>query len=138
MSRSDEFNAGYQGQHSPTAGWGAPLHDMTSNGTYPEDFYSHNGPRYYGGHSDIGEFSVRQIQGYRGKPEELVRVYRAMPKNVEAAINPGDWVTISKRYAHEHGEAALGGDYKVISRSFPAKHVYNQGDAPEEFGYFPH
>jgi hypothetical protein len=111
---------------------------MTSNGTYPEDFYSHNGPRYYGGHSDIGEFSVRQIQGYRGKPEELVRVYRAMPKNVEAAINPGDWVTISKRYAHEHGEAALGGDYKVISRSFPAKHVYNQGDAPEEFGYFPH
>lgn len=140
MSASDHLNEeqfGYRINHRPDKEWGAPLHDMTGGGNiYPEDFYSEEGPRFYGGHSREGRDDVLKAQSYRGQPDKPVTIYRAVPKHVKE-INPGDWVTINKGYAHYHGAGPLGGDYHILSKVVPAKHVINPGDSPSEFGYFP-
>ena len=52
-------------------------------------------------------------------------------------INAGDWVTINKKYAEEHGKAHLNGNYKILSKSVPAKHLYTDGNSVHEFGYDP-
>ena len=119
---------------------GAPLHDMTGGGTvYPEDFYSEKGPRYYGGHSQVGMADVRTAQAYRGQPDKPVTIYRAVGKHI-TDINPGDWVTINREYAKEHGEGTVTnqhGGYHILTKVVPARHVRNPGDSPSEFGYFP-
>jgi hypothetical protein len=51
-------------------------------------------------------------------------------------INSGDWVTITHRYAKEHGLANLK-NYKIISKIVPAKHLYTTGDSIHEWGYDP-
>lgn len=135
MGRNDEFHASYRGSHEPHSG--APLHEMTGQGTiYPEDFYSSSGPQNYGGHSPSGKAAVRFAQGYRGKPDKPVTIYRAVPKGV-TRINAGDWVAIHPSYAHQHGESNLNNDYTLLSKTVPAKHIINPGDSPEEFGYHP-
>ena len=52
-------------------------------------------------------------------------------------INPGDWVTLNKQYATEHGHGALNGKFKILSKSVPAKHLFTSGDSVHEFGYDP-
>lgn len=52
-------------------------------------------------------------------------------------INPGDWVTVSKRYAVSHGKTNLLNDYKIITKVVPAKHLFTTGDSLHEFGYDP-
>jgi hypothetical protein len=134
MGRRDNFDDSYRINHRPT--YGAPLHDMTGNGEiYPEDFYSENGPRYYGA-SQIGRDDVITAQSYRGQPDKPVTIYRAVPRHVNE-INPGDWVTINKGYAHLHGASALQGDYHVLEKTVPARHIINPGDSPSEWGYYP-
>ncbi len=50
-------------------------------------------------------------------------------------INNGDWVTLSKQYAKEHGEGALNGKYKIISQKIPARKLFTDGNSIQEFGY---
>jgi hypothetical protein len=50
-------------------------------------------------------------------------------------INSGDWVTIDRNYAKEHGEANLGGRYKIVSKTVPAKTLYTDGNDIFEWGY---
>jgi hypothetical protein len=52
-------------------------------------------------------------------------------------INSGDWVTINKRYAIGHGRSTLLGDYKILTKTVPAKHLFTTGDSLHEFGYDP-
>ena len=52
-------------------------------------------------------------------------------------INPGDWVTINKKYAILHGESSLNGEYRVLSKTVPAKHLYTDANSIHEFGYDP-
>lgn len=145
----------YRGEHTaPDSTDGSPLHDVTAKGTYPDDFYSHKGFRYY---SDYGNGydskSHYKVTATRAKPDEKVWIHRAIPTDVyknafkEAKksgksplhhmIQKGDWVTISKEYAHDHGEGALNGDYKVASMRVPARHVFTNGDSIHEWGYDP-
>jgi hypothetical protein len=49
-------------------------------------------------------------------------------------INIGDWVTINKRYAIEHGKNELG-RYKIISKTVFAKNLYTDGNSVHEWGY---
>jgi hypothetical protein len=175
----------------PSAEDGAPLHDMTGEGTiYPDDIYSANGLRYYGTGSDRADReSMSVIQSTKGKPNASVKMYRAVPhvktptellakleKQMNAyqrrrklpegisdgsawydsawdtradlqemendptavikKINNGDWVTLSRAYAKEHGESALNGEYKIISKSVKAKTLFTNGDSINEFGYW--
>ena len=52
-------------------------------------------------------------------------------------INAGDWVTINKKYAEEHGKAHLNNKYKIISKKVPARHLYTDANSVHEFGYDP-
>jgi ribosomal protein S18 acetylase RimI-like enzyme len=58
-------------------------------------------------------------------------------KGKRLTINPGDWVTISRKYAQEHGEANLNGKFKIVSKTVRAKDIYTAGDSFLEWGYDP-
>lgn len=50
-------------------------------------------------------------------------------------INPGDWITIWRPYAVEHGNGALNGEYKILTKTVPASTLYTDGNSLYEFGY---
>jgi hypothetical protein len=126
----------YQGQHqAPTAGSGKPLFDLTD--IYPEDFYSAKGVQYYGVGNPNDARVISQLQGLRNRPNDAVWMYRAVPKDAPSAINKGDWVTIDRQYAKEHGESALNNEYKIIKRKVYARDLFTNGDSPYEMGYDP-
>ena len=127
----------YKGFHKapdPKVGTSSPLHDLSK--TNPEDLYSHKGAQYYGhGDSSMDNDTHRMIMKHRGKPENDVIAYRAVPKHVTGDINSGDWVTINKKYAKDHGEGPLKGNYKILEKKVKAKNLHNNGDSIHEFGY---
>jgi hypothetical protein len=61
----------------------------------------------------------------------------ANPNASKPTIGTGDWVTINRAYAAQHGESALNNKYRIISKKVPAKHLFTSGDSPHEFGYDP-
>jgi hypothetical protein len=60
------------------------------------------------------------------------------PMEPPKTINPGDWVTLSRGYAKRHGEGRLNGNYRILSKRVPARHVYTDGNDLNEWGYSPH
>jgi len=50
-------------------------------------------------------------------------------------INSGDWVTINKRYAIEHGITNLNNRFKIITKTVPASTLYTDGNSIHEWGY---
>lgn len=179
-------NPEYQGHHTPPGpDSGSPLHDLTLNGTYPDDVYSEKGQEYYGTRyppiHDAESFPI--VRSVRGKPKSMVTVYRAVPRELtkqdkidtvdaqmrkilergpkhgdynslhkqreallglpdepkptKVGINPGDWVTLSRTYAKDHGDGQFEGKYRILSKKVPAKHLYTNGDSIHEFGYHP-
>jgi len=140
----------YRGSHqAPGPHFGAPMHDVSGNGMYPEDFYGPNGARYYANINDpIDREAHRQVLSVRGKPDAMVTIHRAIPTHVHEAamktedpikhmIRHGDWVAIHKGYAKIHGEGPLKGKYKIASMRVPAKHVWTNADSIHEWGYHP-
>lgn len=57
-------------------------------------------------------------------------------QDAKIIINSGDWVTINKRYAKEHGEHALNGNYKILMKRVPAKCLFTDANSLHEFGYW--
>lgn len=115
----------------------APLHDLS--GAFDDTIYGKAGLQNYGtGSPRLDQEALRVFGKVKGNPDAEVTIYRAVPKgeNVKS-INPGDWVTVSKEYAMEHGEGTLGGKYKIISQKVPAKHVTTNADSILEQGYYP-
>ena len=55
----------------------------------------------------------------------------------EIGINAGDWVTTSRQYAKDHGESALNGNYKILTKKAKAKELFTAGDSHHEWGYHP-
>jgi hypothetical protein len=51
-------------------------------------------------------------------------------------INKGDWVSITKQYAKDHGESALD-NYKIITKTVSSQHIFTNGDSIHEWGYDP-
>jgi hypothetical protein len=126
----------YKGQHqAPMMDSGKPLFDLTD--IYPDDFYSSKAVQYYGTGSPNDYRVISQLQSLRNKPNEPVWMYRAVPKDAESVINKGDWVTIDRQYAKEHGENALKGEFKIIKRKASARDLFTNGDSPFEMGYDP-
>jgi len=127
----------YRIQHrAPTSESGAPLHSLTDNGYYPDDVYSRNGPRFYGtGDASKDAKAFRIVNAYKGEPDAPVTIYRAVPSDVDAGINPGDWVTIVREYAEDHGNSVFDGDYKIITKQVKASQIFTNGDSIQEWGY---
>ena len=110
------------------------LHDLL--GIYGDDIYSKNAKQYYGDGYPYDMESIKVMQAVRNKPEQQVNVYRAIPSEIEdAVINNGDWVTLSKTYAKEHGENHLDGNYKLIQQKIPARKLFTDGNSIHELGY---
>jgi hypothetical protein len=128
----------YRGEHrAPDKSGGAPLHDLSN--IYPDDIYGPNAAQYYGHYGQNNPMdvdSIRKIQMMRGKPRRGISIYRAVPKGVKS-INPGDWVTISKEYAKEHGESTLDGKYTILHKIVNAGQLYTDGNSIHEWGYDP-
>jgi hypothetical protein len=141
MPASDDirFMPDYSGEHkAPQRDYGAPLDNL--KGVYPDDVYGPNAAQYYGHSSGdaTDKAAARIIQATKGKPNALVKVFRAIPKSIQSnEINPGDWITTIKSYAVDHGEGPLGGDYKILEKTVPAGDLYTNGDSIFEFGYDP-
>jgi hypothetical protein len=138
----------YAGQHgAPDAESGSPIYDVTANGTYPQDFYSHNGLRYYGtGDEALDRSAYQKIQSFKNNPDAMVKVWRAVPWEGKGKrpgalggqhLNPGDWVAISRQYAIDHGESALNGNYALIATYRPARELFTAGDSMHEWGWSP-
>jgi hypothetical protein len=129
----------YRGRHTaPTNdGFCRPLYDVT--GMYPDDIYTPAGVRYYGdGISIADKESWSKIQEYRGRPDAIVTIYRAVPKGVKNAnIVRGDWVTLSKAYAKGHGISVLDGNYTILTKKVKAKDLWTEGNSMNEWGYDP-
>ena len=129
----------YMGLHRPQGAGAAPLHDLTGAGTiYPDDVYSENAVQYYGtGDPALDRRSMSIAHSYKNKPDAKVTIFRAVPSNAGDTINTGDWVTINKNYAEQHGESALRGDYKIIQKQVKARDIFTNGDSIHDWGYDP-
>ena len=184
----------YRGDHKSAGTEGAPLHDLTSNGVYPQDVYSVNGLQYYGtGQEDLDREAFNLVRNFHNSPKKSIKIYRAVPyvksnqeqlqdiadaKNLWLkrskvhknfldlnvpekyyydylddlenkiqdnkefidnvnTINSGDWITIIKKYAIEHGKAHLNNKYKVLSKTVLAKEIFTDGNSWLEWGYHP-
>lgn len=65
-----------------------------------------------------------------------VTIYRAVPKSLkEGCVRNGDWVTLSKSYAEQHGDHALEGNYRIMEEVVPAGNLYWDGNDINEWGY---
>lgn len=72
------------------------------------------------------------------KELEILLKDPSVAEEKKVTINPGDWVTISHRYASLHGESTLLNKYRILTKTVPAKHLFTTGDTLFEFGYQPH
>jgi len=140
-NRAGESVDDYAGMHRPPMrDSGAPAHDLTGGGAvYPDDVYSPNAVQYYGtGNPAMDQETVEILNSLKGNPDEMVSIYRAVPSDASGAeISAGDWVTVNRNYAIDHGEGTLRGDYSIIERKVPARDIYTNGDSIHEFGFDP-
>jgi hypothetical protein len=117
---------------------GAPAHDLTGGGAiYPENVYSADGARIYGGgEPEMARRVHSVITSMRGNPNAKVQIYRAVPKGTRQ-VNVGDWVTIDREYAEQHGQSNLNNDYDILSNTVNADEIYTDGNSLFEWSYHP-
>lgn len=127
----------YQGHDAPSMGdgGGSPLHNVV--GAYPPDVYSHVGERFYSSGHRLDSRGYALIQSYKNRPNRILTVYRAVPKDVKAGINPGDWVTPIRPYAMEHGRDNLRNEFRIVSKQVHARDLFTSGNSWLEWGYDP-
>lgn len=127
----------YKLQHTaPTKEYGASGDNL--KGVFPDDIYSKDAQRFYGhGDKAMDEESLSIIRKIKDNPDADVTIYRAIPKELDVEINPNDWVTISKRYATEHGDGPLKGEYKILEKRVKAREIFTDGNSIHEWGYSP-
>lgn len=103
-------------------------------------------------HNKFGFFPVGNsiVHDYEDKFEDLEyddkqkAVYDAIVSDVEQLssadkiqITAGDWVTVNRGYAVEHGRNELKNNFRVIEKTVKARDLYTNGDSVHEWGYDP-
>jgi hypothetical protein len=68
---------------------------------------------------------------------ELEKLNLQPVETQKIGINPGDWVTINRQYAVEHGQSNLQKRYRILTKTVKAKDLYTVGDSVHEWGYDP-
>lgn len=130
------FQEDYQMEHlAPAKEEGNSSLDNVSF-SFGKDIYSSNAFNLYKqGNDKESKQSIDIINKFKGNPNAMVTVYRAVPLNVEAKIIPGDWITLSKEYADIHGRSSLNNKYKILSKKIPAREIYTDGNSIHEWGW---
>lgn len=132
----------YWGGHRPgSPEFGAPAHDLTHNGMYPDDVYTHMHLYDFGGdHNSRRSRETRELlHRIRGNPDAKVTMYRSLPpEHADKGFRPGDWVSLHHDYAKQHGVHPTdpSKDWPVIHAEVPAKHLWTNADSLDEFGYY--
>ncbi len=106
---------------------------------YGDDIYSSKARQYYGmgpAYKDADNETLSVMDKMRGNPEQEITIYRSVPTGIKT-IYEGDWITLSKIYADQHGWAYLEEGYDVITKKVKAKEVFTSGDGLPEWGYYP-
>lgn len=139
-------DSAYQGGHKAPVndGYSAPAYDLTGGGSiYPADIYTDpKAFQYYGDLSSMDAVRMSQksldtLRKLKSNPDAEITIYRAVPKNIkDGDINPGDWVTINKDYAIDHGRRQFNGG-KILTKTVKAKEIFTDGNSIHEFGYDP-
>lgn len=57
--------------------------------------------------------------------------------DIKPTIGVRDWVTITRRYAEDHGELAIPNGYTIITKTVLAKDLFTDGNSIHEWGYDP-
>ena len=83
---------------------------------------------------DMWRLSFFTSEDFKQKFEEFTS---QLPKKQKMTINVGDWVTIDRNYAVDHGRSTLLGNYIIISKTVKAQDIYTAGDSIFEWGYDP-
>lgn len=92
----------YKGYHqSPDKENGAPLHDLRT--IYPDDIYSQEGARIYGTGEPYDHSAISILRDAKGKPNKLIKVYRAVPKVITKEQHIDDIIR-QKRYILKYGK----------------------------------
>jgi len=107
------------------------------NNIYPDDIYSAKALQYYGTGDPFDKKTFQIINSLRNNPDKMVTIYRAIPDDINADINAGDWVGITPEYAKMHGESRFDGKYKILKKQVKASEIHNNGDSIHEWGYNP-
>lgn len=119
----------------PDSEGGSPLNDLEM--MFP-DIYSVKGDRYYASYGMAGEKQAMEIiREMKDKPDADITIYRSVNPDEKTTINAGDWVTIVKDYARQHGESNLEKGYKIVSKKVKASDIFNDGNSIVEWGYRP-
>ena len=98
------------------------MKEYLRRGKMPKDSKFDNGSKWF-------DWAYDERARLRNLPEEPIEEIKT--------INPGDWVTASRTYAKQHGEGALNGEYKIISKKVKAKEIFTDSNSIHEFGYHP-
>jgi hypothetical protein len=81
--------------------------------------------------------SLERYKYYDQISAELERLKATVPAETQKIqINPGDWVTINRAYAVLHGRSQFAGQYRILSKTVPARTVFTNGDSIHEWGYW--
>lgn len=126
---ADEYSAGHTAPYRDADGYHPQLDNVEP--MYGEDIYGRQAKNLYG-YEDGSNESIDIIQRMRGKPDAEVDIYRAVPAGVNE-FNQRDWVTLSKRYAREHGDSNIEGRYDILKGKAKASDLFNEG-YPAEWG----
>lgn len=130
---------GYRGSHQPdTDGDETAIRFHELDKAMP-GFYDKPHHYIHSSVSDIyGASEAKQAaMSARGNPEADVTIHRAVPNGVDT-INPGDWVSTSRKYAVHHGTRSNlpeGQQSTILTRTAKAKHISFGGNDGYEFGY---
>ena len=107
----------------------------------PDDYFDPRvGPRYYSYQDKAGMEAFKAIRAAMDEIQQgkkaLVTVFRAVPNDIKGSkLENRDWVTPSKTYAVDHGEARFGeGEYRIIKESIPAENLFWDGNDIREWG----
>lgn len=130
---NDIYNLGndtdYFMNHRPSSDYGnASNFEENMSGVFEH-------PEWYMNMNDAyNKESLMALKNVQNKPEAEIKIYRA---TIGDKINPGDWITPSKKYAEHHNSYQLDGKGKILEMTVKAKDILFAGDDINEFGYFP-
>ena len=107
---------------------------------------------YQYGFFPVGDKVIEQVENelpwadgvsYQDRREEIRKAVEDRATALEGQrvpqmrINAGDWVTLSKSYAQEHGRASLSNVFRIVQKTVSAKQLHTFGDSIHEWGYNP-
>lgn len=98
------------------------------------DFYDH--PEWYSDRGSHDRETIRVLNRVRGNPDAEVTIYRSLEKE-EWGIVEGNWVTLSRTYAENHGVQHDGSEWPVVEKKVRARDIRTPGDSIHEWGYYP-